>query len=599
MRRAHYLKLNLQTETPQQCIFFDTETDSKTRPDGVQELHLKFGQAVFTRRIRHGTWSSGEWFHFTSASEFWGWVSNHTRAKIKTYVFAHNLVFDMTVVDGFNLLPLCDWKLIKGIVDDPPTILTYRRGKASLCLADTLNWFQSSLAELGRAMGLDKLEMPGPGASQEAWLEYNKRDVEILRRSMLSYFDFIKVNELGNFQLTTASQAFTAYRHKFMGSQIYIDDNERALALARQSYHGGRVEAFYIGQRAGDFYLLDVNSMYPFVMATNYYPVKLRSCYSRVDVADLSVLMAQNCVIADVSVHVYEPCLPQKIKTGLLFPIGEFRTTLCTPELEYALAHNQVQKVYQAAIYRKELIFEKYVEVLYALRMKYCKNDNQPYAHLCKLMLNSLYGKFGQTGRVYQDRGNVDSTAVRSWTEYDGDTGDTRKYRQFGGLVQSWQKEGESFNSHPAIAAHVTSYGRMWLWKLINQAGRENVFYVDTDSLVVNRLGYQALNSLYGGSGLGELKVEKRFNYLEISGVKDYTFGDKTKIKGIKANAKKTGRNVFTQETFSKFGTLVNEHQLDTITVTPVTKTLNRVYKKGNVNADGAVTPFELSNSHP
>jgi len=40
------------------------------------------------------------------------------------------------------------------------------------------------------------------------------------------------------------------------------------------------------------------------------------------------------------------------------------------------------------------------------------------------------------------------------------------------------QGEEESANSMPAISAHVTDYARLYLWRLIDQAGLKNCFTV-------------------------------------------------------------------------------------------------------------------------
>jgi hypothetical protein len=594
MRRQHILARNARQESPSNCIFFDTETNSELQPDGSQKLTLKFGWACYTHKIRHGKWSAGEWYRFEDASDFWSWVTMKLRPRSKLYIFAHNLIFDMTIVHGFTILPSRQWLLTKAIVDDPPTILTYRHGTTAVCLLDTFNWFHSSLAELGQGIGIPKLEMPSTDAPQGDWDAYTHRDVEIIKSAMLLYLDFIKVNDLGNFQMTQASQSFTAYRHRFMHHEILIDSNEKALDLARSAYMGGRTEAFYIGEKTGDFYLMDVNSMYPFVMAINDYPTVLRSVYSRVNLADLPGMLRSSLVVGDVTVNTTEPCYPLQSKLGLLFPVGEFRTHLATPELKLALDSQCIQQIHRLALYEHAPLFEQYVNTLYKLRQGYKVEGNHAFNYLCKLMLNSLYGKFGQRGRIFSDDSHTDSQDVKSWEEWDADTHIFVKYRQFGGLVQTYKNEGESFNSSPAIAAHVTAYARMWLWQLICQAAREHVFYCDTDSLVVDKVGYDALAPFYLGNDLGELKLERQFSHLVIHGCKDYEFGDIKKIKGVRKNATQLSANSYQQSGFIKFRGMVRAGNLDSMVVSPMVKTLKRDYQKGSVLSTGVVAPYEF-----
>lgn len=594
MRMKHYLKANLRAESPQECIFFDTETNSELVADGKQILTLKFGQVVYTRKIKHGVWSQGDWYRFTDASDFWNFVISKTRPKVKLYIFAHNLVFDMTIVRGFTILPGRQWQLTRAIAEDPPTILTYTHEHNTICLMDTFNWFHSSLAELGEGIGMVKLEMPLPDASCEVWDAYNRRDVEIIKQAMIDYMAFGKINDLGNFQKTVASQAFSAYRHRFMHHEILIDTDQHALDLARSAYHGGRVDAFFIGEKTGDFYSLDVNSMYPFVMAVNEYPTKLAGFYKKPDSFEIDRLLLKYQVIADVELSTPEPCYPLQTKTMLLFPTGKFRTMLATPEFTDAWRQGRITAVHNIAFYEHAPLFESYIHEIYKLRMEYKISGNRTYELMCKMMLNSLYGKFGQRGRHYDDETTTDSTEIKNWVEYNGETGEVVKWRQFGGIIQSYSNEGESFNSHPAIAAHVTSYARMWLWKLITTAGIEHVFYCDTDSLVVDKHGCDILLRLFLGDDLGELKVEKQFSHLIIHGPKDYEFGDVKKIKGVRKNAIQLDINKYEQDSFSKFRGMVRRGDLDTMSITRESKTLQRRYTKGLVELTGRVIPFSL-----
>ena len=592
MRRSHVLKHNIRSENPSQCIFFDTETTDQQLTSDTKQLVLKFGVACFIRKRPNGKWTTGVWYEFTTPDEFWQWVDSQVKPKHKTYLFAHNLVFDMTVTNGFTILPKLQWKLIKAIIDDPPTILNYRKGKASICLLDTFNWFHSSLAALGDAIGYPKLPMPSETDSSESWRIYCRQDVTILREAMMAYMTFVNTNDLGNFQMTQASQAFSAYRHRFMHHRILIDSNDRALSLARSAYYGGRTEAFYLGEKTGDFYLLDVNSMYPFVMSIHNFPSFLRSVYSRVRSDELAEILEDSLAIADVTVDVSDPYLPLRADKDLLFPTGQFRTVLATAELERAYHNHDILKVHRVAIFEGQPLFAEYVDTMYRLRQEYKRVGNLPFEYLCKLMLNSLYGKFGQTGRIYQDERQTESPEVKSWEEWDVPTHSFIKYRQFGGLIQTYKNEGESFNSHPAIAAHVTSYARIWLWKLIETAGRDNVYYCDTDSLVVNKAGYDILSQLYLGSSLGELKLERQFSTLTIHSPKDYVFGGITKIKGIRKQAVEESPGTFRQERFGKFKSMVQSGDLDRMLVTSHVKTLKREYNKGEKMDDGRVKPL-------
>ncbi len=166
---------------------------------------------------------------------------------------------------------------------------------------------------------------------------------------------------------------------------------------------------------------------------------------------------------------------------------------MTTPEVLYALESGHIAAIGRVACYEKDVIFHEYVTSLYELRVRYIGEGNEIMGWCCKILMNSLFGKFGQRGYVFDIIDKCDPGIVAAMSEIDAETGIVYKIRQYAGIVEQMRREGESQDSHPAIAAHVTGYARMLLWRYMLKAGRENIFYNDTDSLWVNKLGYDNL----------------------------------------------------------------------------------------------------------
>ncbi|MHA1482403.1 MAG: hypothetical protein ACTSQA_03060, partial [Candidatus Heimdallarchaeaceae archaeon] len=120
------------------------------------------------------------------------------------------------------------------------------------------------------------------------------------------------------------------------------------------------------------------------------------------------------------------------------------------------------------------------------------------------------------------------------------------------------------------------------------------VFYSDTDSLIVNEEGYQNLVEEIDAKELGKLKLEETSSVLEVRGAKDYTFGKKTKLKGIRADAKEVAPGIFVQEKWCGFSTRLREGKLNTYYVEEQQKTLRREYAKGKIGEGGRVMPWIL-----
>ncbi|KKN12319.1 hypothetical protein LCGC14_1017710 [marine sediment metagenome] len=596
MRRSHILRKNDRSEYPTRMLFFDTETRPNKIGDGLNESRLWFGWGCYIRRKQDAEWSEGDWLRFTSKAQFWEWIISKAKEKTRLYVYAHNMEFDFTVVSGFAYFERNGWETKTAIIEGPPTILSFKKGERTITFICTLNYFRSSLDFLGKSIGFAKLPMPEAKASKEEWDKYCKQDVEVCKEAVKNLIGLVQGWDLGNFKSTLASQAFTAFRHRFMNHSILIDDNEKALDISRQSYCGGRTECFRIGEIAEPVFYLDINSQYPSVMRENVYPVKLAKVIREPSISELQDLLTRLLAVAIVDIDTKVSFFPLKHEGRLIFPVGQFTATLATPELALALQYEVVTRVRRVAVYHSAPIFTDFVDFFYAKRMEERAKGNKALEYMLKIMLNSLYGKFGQSGRKYETLGKSADTEIKVWSEIDADTGQIYRMRQFAGLIQSLSMEGESFDSHPAIASHVTSYARILLLRYMLQAGWENVYYTDTDSLVCNEEGYSRLARYIDPNRLGYLKAEHEGVYMRINGAKDYVLDGVEKIKGVRKTAQFLHEGKYAQPVFVGFKGMLRRGNLNQQVIRDGEKNLTREYRKGILNVDGSVSPhrFEL-----
>lgn len=594
MRRAHFVRPNRSSSTPSVVIALDTETTSvPIGPDAV-EARLVFGWIAVSRRHRGTLWTKPRWTRFETPAEAWNSVERECRAGWRVLLVAHNAGFDFRVLAGFRELSERGWTLRGAVIDDPPTILRYRRDRASLVIMDSLNWYRARLADVGVGIGLPKLDHDLCWGSRELDDAYCRRDVEIVLRAVQLMVDRVRDWDLGNFAATLPAQAYTAWRHRHLHHRVLIDDHPRALDLARRAYHGGRTEAWRLGEIAGPVVVYDVVSMYPAVMTTTPMPTVLRSWARHCSVATLRALVKRSCVIADVTIATDRADYPIVHEGRLIFPVGRFRAVLTTPELVHALRSGHVMSVHELAIYDRAILFDTYVHEWHARRSRAIAEGRIADATLSKLMMNALYGKFGQRGRVFSDVGDAPPDEVRSWVEIDADTGTVRHYRTFGGRLQERSDEVESRESHPAIAAHVTAAARMRLLGAMERAGRMNIVYADTDSLFALPPAVGTLDSLVRPGRLGWLKRERTLETLTIHALKDYTADGVRKTKGIRSNADETGPATFSQDTFVGLKGALRGGDINRQVIRRTVKRLARTYDKGNVDVDGRVTPYRL-----
>ena len=579
---------------PGNQIYLDTETNFIINKNGDTEHVLKLGVAIFVCYDKNLKRKNRTVKHFTKTVEIWNFIKRHSRDKTKLVVFAHNIFFDLWISQIYPQAFKEGWRsripYSKGMV----YLDSIRKGKQTIAFINTGNFFQTTVKNMGKMVGAAKGEVDFHTASNTELAEYCERDTEIIEKAMLQWFTFLKSNDLGNFAQTLAGQAMNAFRHRFMKVPIYIHRDKQPAELEKAGYFGGRCEAFYIGKvKAKKIYKLDINSMYPGVMKVNYFPVRFRYKKEKLEVNRLPEFLKDNCLVANVKLKTDIPAYPKKYEKRLIFPVGTFETTLCTPELAYAFDHGHIIEIGECALYNRAIIFDKYVDTLYKLRQGFKEQDNDIFQYAAKILLNSLYGKFAQKQRENDIEPYPDKNQVSSEIIINADTDAIIRKVVFGGSEKtSTMLDVESYHSFTSISAHVTSYARRKVQEVLDILPNKSSYYGDTDSLFVNKNGLAAMKGEIDESELGKWKIEEVSDNVVIRGLKDYTFGKTTKLKGVQDINKRISENVFESTTWPGFPLVFERKLTEPYIVKSGTKTLTRKYHKGIVKKSGWTKPF-------
>lgn len=245
-------------------------------------------------------------------------------------------------------------------------------------------------------------------------------------------------------------------------------------AFARRAYLGGRTEIFrpICEVKDGPLHGFDVTSLYPYAMLGEFpigrpcwvyemKPGKLGIYHARVTVPDM-----------------FCPPLGVIIDSKYVFPVGEFEGHWTSAELEYAKTLGVKVKIIKGVYWSdRARVFEEYVLTLFDKRSKAVKGSVTDI--LCKLLLNSLYGRFGmepeKENLVFEaglgTNNEPDFTVGRGKTK-------THLWRQKVTL--------ESY-FNVALSAFVTSYGRIHMHKIYRELG-EDLYYTDTDSVYTTKI---------------------------------------------------------------------------------------------------------------
>jgi len=124
--------------------------------------------------------------------------------------------------------------------------------------------------------------------------------------------------------------------------------------------------------------------------------------------------------------------------------------------------------------------------------------------------------------------------------------------------------------------------------------GRKNVFYTDTDSLIVNQTGFRNLKPFLDNSKLGMLKLEYASKKLILRCPKDYETDFENHIKGITNSAEQIDENTFVQTQWQGLRGAIREGQTNRVVLKPIVKVLKRQYNKGIVTDSGYVEPYSF-----
>lgn len=594
-RREGRIKALKREGTPQIIISLDTETHIIEIDKDNVVLPFKLGVATVVHLDKEANLLDRKVVRFKDKKSFIDLLVKTVEPRKTTYIIGHNIGFDIRVLSLTKLFKELNTESTPPIINERVFMWSGKINNCRFEFIDTANFAVHSVEQLGKDLKFAKMSIDFNNCTEEELFDYCQRDTEICEKFFIEYIKFIRINELGEFRPTLASQSLTAFRKKFMHTPYYIHNDETVIALEREAYHGGKVEAFKLGQLEDQLYwYLDVNSMYPYVMLNKEMPVRKVGYTKKCSMDYLKRMVAKAYVIADVLIDTDKPIYPI-IKNGkLIFHVGKFRATLHQSELEYALEHNHIVGVKQVAVYEKKIIFDDYVKFFYGIKQQSSIDDNQSWRFISKIFLNSLYGKTGQSYVGRKNIGTCDDKLVFRHVFYSQPTKEWMCDIHWDGIIYREEKGGEVAHSFPALAGAVTAEARMLLTRYIEKAGWENTFYVDTDSLICNQTGIEALSDDLSETTLGKLKIEDVSHSVNIRGCKDYSFGIKDRIKGVSSKAQKITENRWRYLQMTGFISWMNEGNQEEMKGIYREKNRSGIYYKGNVDEFGNITPIRL-----
>lgn len=510
-------------------------------------------------------------------------------------LIAHNHGFDLRTTGIDIEMEKRGWD-IRYFSVDVRSFMGLMKNERKIYLWDTLNVFPESLESLSKYTKTKKVEIDDFNAASLELLRQRVKNDVMINYELVELFKKV-TKELNVDPLPTLSQMSMLYLLKnYRGNIVFTKDQvKRFLVLAEQAYRGGRTEIFFRGKIRGRIYGLDINSLYPYVMAEYKYPVGLIEERSNITAGELMYEISQgNLVLADVSTEL-DGNIGISYKDRLVFPkVRDARVVLNTAELAYLAKRGLIKEVHRAFIFKGDYIFN--TKELYERRKEYKKQGRDDLQYMVKILMNSGYGRYGYLRQFTysgKELGGVDRLI------YEGLNVNIKNMLTNNIVIISNLLYSEAM---PLIAAEVTANARMHItkYKILVEENGGRVYYMDTDSLYVDEKGYEILKNagVLNDSELGMFKLEKVIDEMEIEAPKVYRFKDEkgkevVKKKGVSKSALEVEENVYLQE--QSTGVYVNRELINYGVVWyEQEKELKNEYVKGIVMSDGGVRPLEL-----
>jgi hypothetical protein len=461
----------------------------------------------------------------------------YKRAFQGKYIVATNLQFDLVAL-FFGTYRWNDLKLLwnKNRIITAQIQFKDSNKHGRIEFIDTINFNPCSVASLGKIVNIPKMEIDKEVLTKknvtkeqlEYIKEYNINDSLISMSYMYHLQDTLN-NLGGNIKLTIPSCSLDLFRRKFMTTifikeRVVLDDNTIEEFILK-GYYGGRCESFAIGEFNNVNYY-DVNSLYPTMMLKQYPIPQSIKVGHNTELEILTYLGMSECIV-ECPLNMSIPILPMRTDEDKIFyPTGTLKGTWTHALLSYAIEKGyKIKEIIKQYIYTEQLpLFRDYITTLYDIRKQY-KELKNPEEVTIKLLMNSLYGKFGQKPsdiyEVIDGNANVSEVNKRLKNGYEMEKSSDDNF-----FICT--KKGTKYpkNSFPILSAYVTSYGQIHLHKLLSEY---KPLYCDTDSIMTQE---KIPEDLISSSELGLLKLEK-LGTVELYAPKNYAFNGKPTLKGL------------------------------------------------------------------
>ena len=593
--QPHWIRPNEASRIPGRWVYLDTESYS-TVVQGRTEQNWRLGVTAFEHRdTRERKWTEPDVHVWHDPFLMWDYVSGCARPKTRTVVVAHNIGYDLRISRALEFLPEMGWDVDVMSIGGRNLTMTLRRDRATLVLTDFMSWLPMSLDKIGTMVGIDKSKLPDNDGDLLDWIDRCTKDVEILRAANRELLEWLEKSDLGNWQKTGASMAWSGWRHRHYTHPVLVHADSDARDAEVLAAATGRCEARKHGVLPkGTWYEWDLPAAYPRVCVDTELPIVLMGHDWNPTNDRYSTPREGRRTLFTATVTTETPVLPVSTPEGWLWPVGTFSGSWWDHEVSLAREYGARVELTHAIQYKSAPALSQWATWI----LDVIQNDDGPYTDVqraaAKHWSRALIGRFGAKFPRWVSYGESPEYGLELAPCLDLDTQKLGHILTVGTTSYLGMDEEYVADANPAIMGAVVSECRIRLWQLLQVAGEDNVAYLDTDSLIVNKEGHARLTELTNNGGGWGMRVKGRYKSLEILGPRQMILDGHGRISGLPRRAVKTGETQWRGERWDGMQSTLSSGHTGTVVIREAVWNVNGVDRRRLHVPNGETLPLRV-----
>ncbi|WP_343576698.1 hypothetical protein [Mycobacterium sp.] len=565
---AHWLHPQRSSRIPRRYVFLDTEAVIE-RGDGGEIQRWRCGATAVVRwKDKARTWTDPVIDDHDTPEQLWAAVCDQARRDLRVVVAAHNLAYDLRIARGLEILPAAGWQVHRPTVVGDHVSLELRRDGQVIVLVDTVSVFPTPLARIADLLGVPRPDLPDDDAGPDEWTARCRADVQILAAAYMSLIRRLDDGDLGGWARSGAGIGWHHLLRRHLTDQVLVHRIPAVVDAEVAGMYSGRAEVWRWGpQTAGPYVEWDYRMAYAHVAATTPLPAVYLGEVVGVGMGTLRRPPTTSRWLVRATVTQTVPVLPVADQVGVCWPVGEISGWWWEVELAAAEAAGARIVVHHAHRYRAALWLEGFARACIDAQDCGTDPDSRLWALVTKHWARAVPGRTAMRYSDWREEGDAWVSGVSWMPMVDVDSGGRGRALMLGGRRWEAWEERWADSSVPQALSAIMASSRVRLWDAMVTAGFDHLVYVDTDCVIVDPAGDQAVAAAVAGGRLPGLVRKSTHDTFEAWAPQLVEGSTYRRLAGIPRGARPVGDGTYVAEVWDGLSTTLGGGHADRVAV--------------------------------